>query len=395
MSTAKKEDVQTTRLDQSVLDQLGGRDEVFVGADSVEDEDLGDFEAINEGIESVFGIEVADDDPDKNTSEVPQDGETAADGEAEEEGSTDPEAADETDAAESAADEADGTAAEEAEKPEESEEPGAGKAEEPEEPEAGKAEEPEEPWVPKARLDQMSKNYRQKIEALESQLKEMQQGMPDENGVPQIDVPEIENFDTRAKEIFDKALDGDLESATRGFRELMLETNRTAMAEVIKRVPELVEAKTSQAEKVRGYDDILTDVQTEYPFLDNSEGNESFDADATAEVIALRDAYMSNGMAAGAALRQAVDKLAKANDWTSAVQTRPATPPKPPAGETVRQERREQSVRRAAKTEASTPKDAGPAQPESEGLPNVRKLSDEEYWALPEATRARLRGDVL
>ena len=131
----------------------------------------------------------------------------------------------------------------------------------------------------------------------------------------------------------------------------------------------------------------LASVFEEYPQLDTD--SDSFDEDLNAEALVFQSAYLNQGYLPAEAVRRA------ANAAIRVVRPELLTATEAP-----------KVAAKARTTNVKGNVDASNAQPpkmnqgESGGktsseMIDINKLTDEEFDALPEATRARMRGDLV
>lgn len=356
-----------TKLDEQATSDAAD-DNLYFGGDPIENEDLGSPDEINSGVDSALGLpEDSDETPDPSEQPPEKPTSTEGDGEQPPEG--------------------------------EGEQPPEGESEKPSE-----GDHKPEPRIPKSRFDQGLAKKQAQIDALQAQLDQARQST-NEDGTPQFNMPEIKDFGERGKQLFDQVLDGNTDAATNALQELLGDVARDTATAVLEQVDSRVESKARQSKAVEGYDQVVSEIEADYPFLDNSEGNDAFDADAAGEVVALRDAYMQQGQTAAEALRKAVRLASIDNGWKAlSAEEEPsggksaegADPGKESDAQArARAERQETAVRKNTQAAQSTPPDSPPATHQDDGLPSISKLSDDEYFALPAAQRARLRGDVI
>ena len=255
------------------------------------------------------------------------------------------------------------------------------KAEPEPEPEPAPAPEKKSPMIPKARLDEAL----QKQKALQKQLEELTQVQPQT-------VEEPEQYDFAAKEIEyqELLLDGEAQKAA----ELRGEINNNLYKNVMYNVQQNTTAYTQQAITENAERDNLQEVANElaekYPAL--NENSDVHNPEALEEVIELRDAFIGKGYEPADALRKSVNYVVKVNNITET--TAEGTSKKAPQDEVAK--KRAEVQRKLEVAEAQPPELVGESgASKGEKSINISSLSDEEFAALPEATLARLRGDLL
>ena len=262
------------------------------------------------------------------------------------------------------------------------------KAEEPkaEEPKAEEAKPHEElerdekgRWIPKDRFDQVNerrKTAERKLQEFESQ--KSAQTKAAENAY---------DFDAAEERYMDAVLDGnkDLAKATR--REIDAGRREGYLAEFRQ-----VATDTYQGARVKEtVDTVIDSAVARYEVLDDTHAN--FNAEIVGEVDAYYSGFMAKGMSAVEALKKAIDTAAKVHDLgdkTPAPTPVPVTPAVVPARKSIGQKLADVSG------QPPSTNDVGASSASAgQGALNVNVLSDEEYDALPESTRAKLRGDFF
>jgi len=130
-------------------------------------------------------------------------------------------------------------------------------------------------------------------------------------------------------------------------------------------------------------DDTISSINTQHPSLDAE--SDTYDQSTVDEVIRLQHAFVSTGASPTEALKDAVGYV-----MGSAV----VEDTKAPAA------KRTTDVKRNVDTEQKQPPELDKVGFDSdstgkkESIPNVMELSEEEFDALPEATKRKMRGDV-
>lgn len=202
-------------------------------------------------------------------------------------------------------------------------------------------------------------------------------------------------FDLKAKlkEQNTALMEGDEEKALT--LALEIEDYRTATAtsraeaNAIARITELNEARAIETVIEQGF--------AKYPFL--TEANKDvFNPEALEEVMMWRNHLMAQGVPMSVALSKALDKVGPRYAEEEEEETPPArrTPAKPQLS--LVQQRKQNAVRRNVAVERKTPgsiAQAGAAHRERLDLNklDVASMTDDEYAALPEPVKAKLRGD--
>lgn len=287
---------------------------------------------------------------------------------------------------------------ESAKEPEGEEKPAAEKTDEAEEaaapeeePDAGEEEEPasnQNYMVPKHRYDtakERAQRAEQRALELEQQLQQGNRPAQQERDSQTRD--EAPDFDSQLSEIdrnHAKALaDGDYEQAAQlasRARQVEREMYRSEIEASSRRAMDTARESTK-------LDQTINEVYEQYPTLDPDSGN--FDQDKTDEVLRLQGAFSAAGMAPSAAVQEAVKYAFNIPDTIPAGEDKPAAT------------KRTTDVDRNVKTANSQPPDMKSVGSDNgsagvtEEMPDITKLTDEEFDALPESKLRLLRGDVL
>ena len=251
--------------------------------------------------------------------------------------------------------------------------------------------------VPKSRLDQ--EIARRKV--LEDENRELRSRREAPAPVvPPAPRKELKlDFGTAPKEMFDQALDGKMERASELFNDMMTRAVRaTAEATAAETAAQLgdLDARIQQGAKVaeqRKTEGTLIDqLSSEFDFFNPDHA--SYDDAVVQETMAIRDAFITRGLKPDDALRQAahyairmnyphvLEEAAAEGEEPAAVET--PTPAKPKAAAVARN---------VAAAKAQPPALPPSSQGREEAKIDISKYTPEEYSALPESTRARLRGD--
>jgi hypothetical protein len=243
---------------------------------------------------------------------------------------------------------------------------------EPEPTPAPKDDDEPEHGIPKARFDQVNERRKQaEAELVQLRAELEQRGAPKE-AAP---APTTVDIDAKEQEYLDALLEGETAKAVQIRKEINAELKRQAAEEV-------EVAQAARTEKAR-VDAAATAAIEQYPFLDSQ--SDAANKEAIAEVVEWRDFYQAKGMPLSVALAKAVEKVGPtyAGAAKPAVQTPPADT------------RKKESIERGMQaSKAQPPVQRGIGERASQpGRVDVANMSDEEYDALPESEKRRLRGD--
>jgi len=231
------------------------------------------------------------------------------------------------------------------------------------------------PMVPKSRLDEvLAKN--------KAMQKKLQEATAAEKAAAE-NAPEYD-FDAKEVEYQDLVLNGETEKAVELRNQIRQAEKDQFMFEVQAKMGQTVQ----QSQEMTELQVKAAEVESTYPML--SENDPSFDADLQAEVVELRDAFMSQGYSPA-------DALGKATQYTIAAQKpellNPAIKTPTKKVDAVVQEK-QQAANVSKKLEAA---DAQPptmkGESKTEKKVDLSLLSSEEFDALPAETLRRMRGD--
>lgn len=259
---------------------------------------------------------------------------------------------------------------------------------EPEEEVVAEEKEPEEvdddPKIPKSRLDEVLEQRRkekERADRLEKQLEDM---------VEKKKEPEPEPFDyvAKEKESYDAFLEGDTEK----YSAIQQEIREAQKAELQREAKRIAAEGDQQVQDNLTFEETGEKIEAEYPALvrDGKEFNE----DAYNDCMDLYVGYVNTGRYSRAeALQMAADKAVKIHALTKAGDTSLADDAD---GKVVNFEKKKPDVKKKKEIADKQPpmKESG-ADREGEPTIDVASMSDEEFAALPEATKRRLRGDVM
>ena len=236
-------------------------------------------------------------------------------------------------------------------------------------------EEAKKHMIPKRRLDDVVAKQRKAEQEAAELRKELAEALAKAEAIPAIDILAL------SKQRSEATLDGDLEKAAQIDKQIY-EASKQVAAEPID-----MEALESRVEAKMELKATLTSVFEEYPQLDTD--SDSFDEELNSEALVFQSAYLHQGYSPAEAVRRAANAAIRV--------VRP---------ELLAATEAPKVAAKARKTNVKGNVDASNAQPpkmtqgESGGktsseMVDINKLTDEEFDALPEATRARMRGDLV
>lgn len=247
-------------------------------------------------------------------------------------------------------------------------------------------------FIPVSRHKDVLEKERERADIAERKLAELNDQLKqvDRN----VDVQKLETEITELEKAHAKALlDGDADKAAEHMRAIRLKERTIAIQESDRLSSR---AKDQAREEVR-LDMAIERLEAAYPQL--NEKSDEFDQTLTEMVLSSQRTYIERDRMAPA------DALVKAaatvmEKFKTALPAAAADEKGLQAAKDAAKERTEAQVKANLDAAAKTPaalKDAGKDSDKS-GLTekvDVKKLTDEEFRALPDATKARLRGDLL
>lgn len=247
-------------------------------------------------------------------------------------------------------------------------------------------------FIPVSRHKDVLEKERERADIAERKLAELNDQLKqvDRNA----DVQKLETEITELEKAHAKALlDGDVDKAAEHMRDIRLKERTIAIQESDRLSSR---AKDQAREEVR-LDMAIERLEAAYPQL--NEKSDEFDQTLTELVLSSQRTYIERDRMAPA------DALVKAaatvmEKFKTALPAAAADEKGLQAAKDAAKERAEAQVKANLDAAAKTPaalKDAG-KDSDKGGLTekvDVKKLTDEEFRALPDATKARLRGDLL
>ncbi len=285
-----------------------------------------------------------------------------------------------------------GAATDTVEEEEEQEEEAAATEEQPRDDKGRFAE--KETRIPKSRFDEAVGKEREAREAaerraaeLERQLNARQERQAEAAQVAELE-KQIEGLESKHAELL---LDGDTAGAAKIMREIRMAERQIATAEAEARAA----ARTAQALEADRLEASIARVEADYPQFNPD--SELFDEDLVGLVLTKQRALIAGGMRPSEAIEKASRDVA----------TRFIKAPEPAKEEKglsvakqVKETRTKEAVAAALAAQSQQPASTKEVGLDSDklgekGLPDVSKMSADEFDALPESTKARLRGDII
>lgn len=236
------------------------------------------------------------------------------------------------------------------------------------------------------KLKQQRDNERAAREAAEAELRELKAGKraePEDDVVDPID--EINaSLEAMYEQVEEARADGDTKLAAKLQRDIDAKNREISRLE-----SERVAGKVTSETRINvQYDTMIESLERGIPALDPA--HEEYQPELVQELEFQVNAYEKAGLSATAALRRAVTLLFRVDPWaprSAAKVEAPAPPAKKP-------EDKKPDIKKAIETSKKQPPDAADRGVNVEDKKiDPRKLSDEDFDKLPEATKRRLRGD--
>lgn len=258
-------------------------------------------------------------------------------------------------------------------------------AEQPEEEPEKAAKPPAEPSIPKSRFDQVNAAKK----AAEEELAALKEKLTRENQAASAAGQQEYDFDAAEERYMEAVLDGKAAEAKAIRAEI-----RAAERAAFEALASTKATQTTQAAKVQQeIDRIVTEAEKKYPAFDPNAGEDVFRADLVEEVSAYFGTRLQMGDAAPAAMQKAIEAVAKIHGLA-------APPPAPPAKgkvATIPAGKDTTKAKVALAKQAPPPLAAVGKGSEESGMvePDINRLTEKEWDALPESTKRRLRGDFI
>lgn len=228
-------------------------------------------------------------------------------------------------------------------------------------------------WIPKKRFDQLN----ERMKAAEARVKELEkQGGKEEPAAPSVDF----DFDAKEQEFLEAHADGEFDKAKairREIREAERELYRQEAEQAAKRA-------TGRSRAQQEHDAAVSELEEAFDVLNPQ--SEAFSEELVGEVLELQEMFASKYSPA--------DALRKAALHTMALHGFNAQEEGPTA-EAPKVEPKKPDVRKKVEAANKQP----PRMPAGEGTGEKKtdpmSMSEQEFDALPESAKARLRGDLV
>lgn len=250
-----------------------------------------------------------------------------------------------------------------------------------------------DPVIPKARFDELRVKAKEREQALQTRIEQLEKAAQRE--VEQQDTAKIEAEVTELEEKYQKLLDeGKTAEAKDVFRQI-----RTKERQIVLQEAEHKSAKArDMAVEQFKFDSLVAKLETDFPVLNPDA--EEYDSEKVDEVVLLRTGFERAGLSSSAALAKAV-KYVLGNAPAAKTEEDEPTTKKGIGDDKKASERRSEQLKKNIETAKKQPPKL-----DSLGVDSNKKgggidgkavgdLNEEEFEALPAATKARLRGDII
>jgi chromosome segregation ATPase len=236
--------------------------------------------------------------------------------------------------------------------------------------------------IPKARFDEALKKARERQRELEERLAKAEQQHAKETTSEDIQAMQT-SIEKLQDEYEDNLMEGELEKARAIRRELNKKQNSLTEARLVQQSQQTGNAAVEQIR----YEAKLANLESRFPAINPD--SPDYDEATMTEVAELMSAFKAGGLHATAALEKAVHYALRDDD---AVTEDPAI---------KRSQRAHKQRKKNADAAKKMPPDIAAAGRDSDkggkgdGLPDVTKMSPEQFDKLSEAELSKMRGDVL
>lgn len=236
-----------------------------------------------------------------------------------------------------------------------------------------------QPMVPKSRLDEVLAKNKELTAKLEAEQKARESRQPEKKeGEQPFD------FDAKEEAYMQAVIDGEKEKALAIRKEI-----RAAEKAAMQQTAAAEQGQNSEAVALAAAAAVI-----EENFPQFVKGSEKYNEEATMRVVKMRDALIAQGSNAVEALNEAVDFVVKKYGFDEDLEPETKTDTKVVNLDEKRKKDVEKKVD-AHKRQPPEIKGEGERTRQKEEHNAVAEMSDEEFNALPEATKRRMRGDFL
>ena len=248
--------------------------------------------------------------------------------------------------------------------------------------------------IPKSRFDEQVGKERAAREAAEARAAELERQLRSQEAV-KIKTQEIEGIEATITELETKhaelLLDGNSKEAAAVMKEIRHAERQIARAEA----DALADRRISQTLEAQKFDTVVARLEADYPQF-NPE-SEAYDSDLVELVLTKQQKLMQNE---GLSPSQAMEKAAKGVAERFAKAPEPAKDDTKGLAAAKAEDRKQQQLSKNLDTIKKQPANMKESGIDSDkagvtALPDVMSMSQDEFNALPESTKAKLRGDFV
>ena len=234
--------------------------------------------------------------------------------------------------------------------------------------------------IPKDRFDEVNDRMK-KAEGEVKSLKEQLETVVEEKNEPE---PEPYDYKAKEKESMDALLEGDAEK----YSAINEEIRQAEKAEYLREAKKLAAQGDQQLQENLTFEEAGARIEGEFPQF--VEGTDSYSHEAREEMLDLYVGYAKSGAYTRVqALQRAADKAAKIYGLSATSDVTEETP------DNVVDIKKPDAKKKAAVANAQPPAMENTGGGNEEPKVDVNSMSDEEFDALPESSKMRLRGDIL
>jgi hypothetical protein len=238
--------------------------------------------------------------------------------------------------------------------------------------------------IPKSRFDEViaERNAeRERSAELERRIQALEASNKPKEEAPKVEVKDVDALELEYANLM---LEGDVGAAVKLRGQINAEIRRQAEEAADQRASAREAAQTQKA-ITNELQATANQIEKDYPYLSTEDGEM-----VVPQITALRDAYIAKGMKPAEALRKAADFIA------------PRFDPEPKQDSKVEDKPEPKQDTRTAAAIARGIKDSAAQPPQMSGVGNrsmdtvkrdVNRMSEEEFDALPESEKRKMRGD--
>lgn len=245
--------------------------------------------------------------------------------------------------------------------------------------------------IPKARFDEVNRKAREREAAMQARIAELEKASARE--VQQQDTAKLEQEVEDLEEQYQKFLDdGETAKAKDIMRQIRLKERQIVTMEAEHKSDR---ARTMAIEQLK-FDTLVEKLEAEYPLLNPD--HDDFDQEKVDEVVFLRQSFEKGGLSSTAALAKAVKYvLGDAPKKDDAKDDRRGMGSDTSKVDARRQKQLEKNIDVAKKQPSKMDAAGVDSNKKGGGIDDkaISDMSEEDFNALPEATKARLRGDFV